>query len=151
LIPSTLITVTEASDVLIGDQGYLPDLFFTMINAIIGMMIAAVLVIILAKVFKKQDGFKQMLLLVLPIMLLAGALGAFIFGMSTLSEISVGTFMGNGPLDVSVGGQEQFQQIPSNWGPSIGFYALMLSLLVTSIPFLDKLRKLVVRRIEKQH
>jgi hypothetical protein len=150
-IPSTLITITEASDVLIGDQGYLPDLFFTMIYGIIGMMISSIFLIIVGRILKKQKGFKQILLLILPIIFLAGALGVFVFGMSTLSEISVGTFMGNGPLDISVGGQERFQQIPSHWGPSIGFYALLISLIITFLPLINTFRKTMVNRFERQH
>ena len=147
-IPSNLITVTDAPDVLIGDQGYLPDLFFIMIDGIIGMMIAAIVLIILVYLLKKQDGDKHVLLSFVPIILLLGAIMVFIFGMSTLSMISVGTFLGSGPLDVSVSGQAQFQQIPSQWGPSIGFYVLVLSLLIYLIPFMIATKRIVVNRFE---
>jgi len=105
-----------------GDQGYLPDLFITMIQSIIGLIAISVFLMIVPYFIQYKKGKVTIIIQFFTTLFLLGFIGIFIFGMSTLSEISVGTLFGDGILDVSIVGQSEYEKIPCSWGPSIGFY-----------------------------
>ena len=139
LIPSKLITVTSSSAFITGDQGYLPDLFITMIQSIIGLIAISVFLMIIPYFIQDKKGKVTIIVQLFTTLSLLGCIGIFIFGMSTLSEISVGTLFGDGVLDFSIVGQSKYEKIPCSWGPSIGFYlsttALVLHVLILAKDF----------------
>lgn len=133
LLPAKLITVTSSSAFITGEQGYLPDLFITLIYAIISAIIVSSLLMILSFFIRNKKKKMNLLLRILTTVFLLGTIGIFIFGMSTLSEISVGTLFGEGMLNVSVSGQAEYTEIPCTWGPGFGFYLLIISTLLNGI------------------
>jgi hypothetical protein len=50
--------------------------------------------------------------------------------MSQLTELGVGSFIGNGELEISLPGLSESNILTCNWGPGFGFYLVLLSLLL---------------------
>jgi len=144
ILPAKMITLTSTSTFISGEQAYLPDLFIMMIYGIIGMILFSSLLItslfLLQRKHKKHNN-KTLLLRLISTIFLIGTISIFVVGMSTLSEITVGTFFGKGILTISTAGQTDFTSISCNWGPSSGFYLLLLSTIITSISLVIHLFK----------
>jgi hypothetical protein len=68
--------------------------------------------------------------------------------MSQITEVGVGTFIGSGDIDISFPGITENRALPSNWGPSVGFYLGLIALLILSIFMVyNKIKK----RIQKNN
>jgi branched-subunit amino acid ABC-type transport system permease component len=66
---------------------------------------------------------------------------AFVFGMSKITEISLGSLIGQGTLEVILPNSETIQ-MTADWGLGIGFYlCIFSSLILTATGFIDFLRK----------
>jgi len=59
-----------------------------------------------------------------------GSLLIFILGMSILSGIGMGSFIGDGNVDVSIPGEGAFSSIFCSWGASLGFYLYIVDTIV---------------------
>lgn len=60
-----------------------------------------------------------------------GSLLIFIIGMSILSGIGMGSFIGDGNVDVSIPGEGAFSSIFCSWGgASLGFYLYIVDTIV---------------------
>ena len=148
LLPAKLITVTSSSTFITGEQGYLPDLFITMSYAIIGAIVVSALLMIVSFFIQHKKKKMNLLLQISTTVFLLGTIGIFIFGMSTLSEISVGTLFGEGILNVSVSGQAEYTEIPCMWGPGFGFYLLIFSTILNSSILL---KGLIKKKVENKN
>jgi hypothetical protein len=47
-----------------------------------------------------------------------------------LTEVGVGSFMGDGSIDTSLPGISESKVLPCNWGPGVGFYLGLISLII---------------------
>jgi len=83
---------------------------------------------LVVKRFIKKRWF--MMLLGGVLVLLIGALVLFSLAMSAFTEVGVGSFLGNGTVDVSVQGKDSVVPVMCQWGPGIGFWLYLLSLMV---------------------
>jgi hypothetical protein len=140
LIPLNLVSTTTTPQVIGGDLTFLPEVFTTImmiipiIAVIVGLLAVAVLVV--KKINKK--GW-QILLMAMALVLLLGSLVLFIVAMSAFAEVGVGSFMGNGTIDISIQGLEVVVSVLCQWGPGIGFWLyviaglLLLSTLITHL------------------
>jgi hypothetical protein len=63
-------------------------------------------------------------------LLLTGSLFVFYLAMSEMTKVGVGSFIGCGRLDVSIVGEGLWEVVYCNWGPSIGFYLLLLAVVM---------------------
>ena len=59
----------------------------------------------------------------------------FIYTMSQLTEVGVGSFMGSGSLETTLPGIAESEILPCTWGPGIGFYLAIIAavLLVVNL------------------
>ena len=58
----------------------------------------------------------------LGIVMLIATISVFFYAMSQLTEVSVGSFMGNGDLEITLPGVAESKILPCSWGPGVGFY-----------------------------
>ena len=72
-------------------------------------------------------------MLILALISIVLSLVIFTYVMSEYSKISVGNFIGNGIIEISLPGQDNFVEVLSNWGQGIGYNIMLLSLLVNLI------------------
>jgi hypothetical protein len=65
--------------------------------------------------------------------MLIGSIIIFIASMSSISEVGLGDFIGEGQLELNLSNEKNSVPVYSNWGPSNGFYIYLLSILVIII------------------
>jgi len=130
LIPGELISYVSSTDVITGSQAYLPEIFDTMILGLLALIIVASIMLIMDLFIQKKLGKFAIIIQLLVIVLFIAIIGVFTFGMTSLSEVSVGTFIGSGELDVSIPGQNEHVGMLSTWGPSIGYYSIIIAMIV---------------------
>ena len=54
----------------------------------------------------------------------------FIGAMSAFTEVAIGSFIGDGTLDITVQGQDVVMPVSCHWGPGIGFWLYVVSALI---------------------
>ena len=69
------------------------------------------------------------ILIILSILFLILCVGLFYYAMSQVTEIGVGSFIGNGDVSTTLPGETEGILINSSWGPGLGFYLAVLSLI----------------------
>ncbi len=84
-----------------------------------------------------------MILSLLSIVILVVSLIVFFYAFSQLTQVGVGSFMGSGDLDVTLPGEVEQNTLSCSWGPGIGFYLLIPSLILLILT-------LFIKRIEKR-
>ncbi len=146
LIPSKIVTVTEASEGIGGEVSMVPE-EVTMVLNLVSMLVVASIIIVLVTIFT-QNRFKKtnILLSIVGVVLIFVAVFVFHFGISQLAEVSVGEFMGSGDLDVSIPGSGTVS-VDSSWGPGLGFILGALSLvLLVFVSVFDKLKNFYLKK-----
>lgn len=134
LIPLNLVSLTTAPQVIIGDLSFFPEIFTTIMMIIPVLTIIASLLAVSILVFKKiQKKQRQLLLLVGALGLLFCSLILFIGAMSAFTEVGIGSFIGNGTIDVSIQGQEELVPIECQWGPGVGFWVYLVSGMIVIV------------------
>jgi hypothetical protein len=144
ILPANLITFTENSMIIYGEQAYLPDLFITVLNLI---FIAALVscIILSSSIFLKKIGKNKIyfISMIITIVLLIGLLVLYSISMQTYNEIGVGSFIGQGTLDVNIPGGNSYS-VNSQWGPGTGFYLIIFAIIwITITIILDKNKEIL--------
>ncbi len=146
MTPAKMITITSNDNVTIGEpylvgDGFSAEVellfttvvvsFISVIELLTAIMIVGIICIIsnliLTNFSRRRLSFVVFLL---AIILFIGTIAAFSYAMSELTNESIGSFIGEGDLVVSIPGEESYDTVFCSWGPNIGFYLLLLSLVV---------------------
>ncbi len=144
LVPSAIVTMTSTADLIGGEISEIPE-ELTMVLQLLSLLIIVTciclpLTIILHKRFQKLS---TIILSVAGILVLIVVL-LFFVAMSQVTEVGVGSFIGNGDLEISLPGTGGNVEIMCNWGPGIGFYlgvvALFIILFVPGYKIVNKLK-----------
>ncbi|MCJ7571101.1 MAG: hypothetical protein MUO82_04395, partial [Candidatus Thermoplasmatota archaeon] len=139
LLPTNLITISENSMIIYGEQAYLPEIF-TYVLTIIPIIAIAASIILLSSIILKKMGKNKIYLIsmIFAIFLFAGSLVIYSIGMQTYNEIGIGSFIGQGDLDVSTPGGNSYL-VNSQWGPGVGFYLIIFVIIwIILTTFIDK-------------
>lgn len=143
LIPPTMVTMTSSSTATDAELAVVPELF-TQVMGLIPVLIAiGCLLIFMSMPLKKLNKKKiSNLLLFLAVALMITGIAIFSFGMSELAKAGLGSFQGKENLSISIPGTMDYTTVPCSWGPSIGFYLCIVSIVaVLTVGILDILRK----------
>ena len=143
LTPLELVTTTVTPDVISGELASLPELFVDVVS-LIPILTAIGCLLILSSIFFKRYNKKRLyfLSLIFAIIALIGSVLIFSVGMSELAGVGVGGFIGDGNLDVTIPGEETFATIFCSWGPSVGFYLYVISVVILVIIIVFNIRKM---------
>ena len=134
LIPLEFVTVTTTFDIISGELASLPDIFREYVGLIPIFSVLGCLSILASMFFKAFNNRRFYILsLIFASLLFVISILIFFIGMSILAEVGVGDFMGKGILDVSVPGEDVIPSISCSWGPSLGFYLYVISIVVLFI------------------
>jgi len=141
LIPARLVTTGEGPGVMNGEVASLPSLFTSLLYLVAilggagGVGMAAVLYLRRTWPYLPTLGA------------LAGAVGAFTYGMGTAAEIITGSLWGSGTIDLSVPGSTT-AAVHCSWSPGVGYHLALVSLLLVAGAFLWHLNlpKILKRR-----
>jgi hypothetical protein len=143
LMPFNLVSTTTAPQVIAGELSFVPEVFITImmiipiIAVIVGLLVISVLVL---KRIKNKKW--QTFIMVGALVLLLGSLVLFIMAMSAFAEVGVGSFIGQGTIDISVQGQDVVVPVLCQWGPGLGFWLYVAAgLLLLSTIILQLYRK----------
>jgi len=131
LVPLELVSTTTTSQVITGELAFFPEIFISVMTAILiltGIIIfLGISTLMLNRMNKKQW---QNILLIGALILLLCSLVLFIGTMSAFTEVGVGSFIGQGTLDVSVQGEDVVVPVLCQWGPGGGFWLYVSSSLI---------------------
>ena len=133
LIPLDLVTTTKTSQFIGGELAFFPDLFVDVMTILPVLAVISCSLIILSLVFKKIDKKKwHFFCLVCALFILMSSITLFSIAMSEFTEVGVGSFSGQGIIDVSIQAEDLVTSIFCEWGPGIGFWLCALSVLILS-------------------
>ena len=136
LIPQQLVTATSSADALGGEISQVPE-EITMVLEILTILLIISSLLIFITVFTKNRFSKTTVIIsILSIILLIVTISIFFYAMSQLTEVGVGSFIGNGNVETTIPGVAESKILPCSWGPNIGFYLgiiAIVTLVISSI------------------
>ena len=151
VLPPSLITLTESDEVIAGTAGldFLPDQLMQLLYFFSIGIAGTLLLLITTMLFgqKISSRFCKILMIAGMSVLILIAI-VFIGGVSTLAKLGVGSFLGQGYYDVTIPGESPSVSINALWGPGIGFYLCLISIIVLLLSYILQYTKLM-KRIKK--
>jgi len=129
LVPSSIVTMSSEGNLMGGEISEIPE-ELTMVLQLLSLLIigASICLPLTILLEKKSQKISTIVLLVGGILVMIVVL-LFFVAMSQVTEVGVGSFMGNGNLEISLPGTAGNAEIMCNWGPGIGFYLGVVALL----------------------
>jgi hypothetical protein len=132
------MTLTKSSNATGGEISAVPQ-EVTMVLGLLSLMVVIASVILAVSLVTNIKFRKTTLLLSLTsIVVLLLTLIVFYYAFSQVTQVGVGSFTGSGTLDVSLPGGSGQLKVPCTWGPGVGFYLLILSLILVVLTFFGK-------------
>jgi hypothetical protein len=133
LVPSNIVTLSSSSEVLGGDVSQVPP-EVTMVLSLLSILLAASCLIIFITIFTKNKLTKTTKFLsILSIVILIVTLSIFFYAMSQIAEVGVGSFIGSSDLETSLPGIAESKILPCNWGPGVGFYLGLITVIILAV------------------
>jgi hypothetical protein len=146
VLPPSLITLTESDEVIAGTAGldFLPDQLMQLLYFFsIGIACTILLLITMMLIGQKFSTRLRKIIMIVGMSVLILIAIVFIGGVSTLAKLGVGSFLGNGNYDVTIPGEYSFVSINALWGPGIGFYLCLISIIVLLLSYILQYTKLI--------
>ncbi len=152
LIPSELITITSGPNTIAGELASLPELV-VLVMTLVGLSIAVgcifLILHLLVKSYKKR--IYSTLLITFSGLSFMGSLTIFSYAMAELAKIGVGGFFGEGDVDISLYVEGARTSIMCNWGPDIGFYLCLASIIILLSIFILDIKKIYIKISKNIH
>ena len=144
LMPTKMVTITSNDNATVGELTPLDEnlkkeiniLFITVaveflfVMDLLPMLMFIGFIFIIASIILKRYSKNRLSLVVFffAILTFIGSIVVFSYSMSELANQTVGSFIGEGNIDVIIPGEEMYEKVSSSWGPGTGFYLLMCSI-----------------------
>jgi len=142
LIPQKLVTVTSSGDAFGGEISQVPEDVTMVLELLTILLIISSLLIFISVFTKNRFSKTTVIISVLSIILLIVTISIFYYAMSQLTEVGVGSFIGNGNIETTIPGVAESKVLPCSWGPNIGFYLGIITIVTLMInPIYHKIRK----------
>jgi len=130
MFPLNLISTTQTSEVIAGEFAFFPEIFTTVMMIIVALTILSSLLVAISLIMHRYGKQRwQSILLLGALILLVSSLVVFIGAMSAFTEVGVGSFIGQGTLDISIQGEEGVVPVGCQWGPGVGFWLYVIASL----------------------
>jgi hypothetical protein len=158
LMPTKMVIITSNDNVTAGRlmplDGNLKkefDLLFTTVVIefefvidLLPMTIVVAIIFIISSLIITMYYKRSLPLVVLlsAIIFLAGSIVMFSLAMSELTNFTVGSFIGDGNLNIGIPGEKLSETIFCSWGPNIGFYLILGSIIILLFTFYLNLKKI---------
>ncbi len=143
-LPVELVTITTSPGIIGGELAYLPDIFVYAIFLITVLTAIGCFLTLGSIIIKKFNIKLSHLSIVLALILFIGSILIFSYAMSQLAEVGIGSFMGEGDIDIKIPGEDTVSTILCSWGPTPGFFLFSLSIISLLITFGIIMRKKVL-------
>ncbi len=149
-LPVNMVTITSNGSLNAGEIVSLDERFISAINivtVIIGFSVLSIIATLIADRYKKRK--TSLLIFVILLIGLMVSIVLSFYAMSELATATVGGIAGSENLEVNIIGEDMYVKVPCSWGPSIGFYLLLISVIFLVVTFVLNLRKILSYRIKK--
>jgi hypothetical protein len=131
LIPLDLVTTTKTSQFIGGELAFFPDLFVEAMTILPVLAAMSCVLIFMSLFFKRVDKKKwHFFSLICALSFLMCSLILFSIAMSEFTKVGVGSFSGQGIIDISAQVEDGGTSVFCEWGPGIGFWLYGLSVLI---------------------
>jgi hypothetical protein len=131
LVPLDLVTTTKTSQFIGGELAFFPDIFVNVMTILPVLTTICCFLVLLSLVFKRVEKKKSYLFcLACSFFILIFSLVLFYIAMSAFTDVGVGSFLGQGIIDVSVQAEGTATSVLCQWSPGIGFWLYGLAVLV---------------------
>ncbi|MCD6107951.1 MAG: carboxypeptidase regulatory-like domain-containing protein [Thermoplasmata archaeon] len=144
LTPISLTTILNGPGLIAGEisSQYLTDTFTTVMLAILIFIIISCLLsafsILLEKIEKTT---LSKVILLAGVIFLVLSLALFYYTFSTMAKMGIGSFLGEGNIEMSIPGEKAASIMYCEWGPSTGFNICLLSVFILMLSFfLDEIK-----------
>jgi len=138
LIPSNIVTFTSSSQVSGGEISVVPEEVTTALSVLAILLIISFLMIGFSTIVKGRFRKITIMSSALSILFLIATITIFIYVMIQITQVSVGSFIGNGELEITIPGLAENKILQCSWGPNIGFYLVILAIICLITTFLHK-------------
>ncbi len=146
LLPTNLVTITSNSEYSSGQVSSIPDILLSALNIVITLVVSGCTFLFLYILFEKRLKKKlNLILFSLGFSSFFSSILLFSYSISEFANVAVGSFIGRGTLDIQLPLENNYEIINCSWGPNIGFYLLILAVLLLSLILVIKLKKRFVK------
>jgi len=143
-MPTKMVTIYSGENVSAGEILSLDKTFTFVIDLIPILIVIGFLLIVISMILNKfnKKGL-SLIVFVLALIIFVGSIVTFSIAVSEFTNTTVGSFYGNGDLDIAIPGEKMYVTMSCSWSPSIGFYLLFISFVVLIVNFLLYLKKII--------
>jgi hypothetical protein len=147
LIPARLVTITSSSDVIAGELTSLDETILSGLNSVFLLAVVGCILVPISLFFRwwNKNSYSSAFLLIGAATFIC-SLAVFFYRISDVVSIGLGSSFGNGNLNINVPGEEMYVQIFCSWGPSIGFYLCLVSVVIIFSILILYIRKYYCRK-----
>ncbi|MDH7507615.1 MAG: hypothetical protein QHH15_07540, partial [Candidatus Thermoplasmatota archaeon] len=123
LMPVKMVTIFSSENVTAGETALLNETFTFVIYLLPIIIVTGFLGIVISMILNKYDKKRlSVIVFILTLIIFIGTLMVFYFAMSEFTSSTVGSFYGQGDLEISIPGEKMFVTMLCTWRPGIGFY-----------------------------
>jgi hypothetical protein len=147
LIPARLVTITSSSDVIAGELTSLDETILSGLNSVFLLAVVGCILVSISLFFRwwNKNSYSSAFLLIGATTYIC-SLAVFFYRISDVVSIGLGSSFGNGNLNINVPGEEMYVQIFCSWGPGIGFYLCLVSVVIIFSILILYIRKYYCRK-----
>jgi uncharacterized protein (TIRG00374 family) len=143
LLPTELVTITSSSNVVAGELASLPELLVNVMFLIPIILTIGCVLIGINMILNQYNKRRYLTIsLFLGFLMFIGSLFVVFYALSELTNVGVGSFIGEGNVDVSIPGEGIRTALFSSWGPGFGFYLCCIAVTLILLAFIFRIRKI---------
>jgi len=144
IVPLRLVSMIQTKGVIAGEVAFLPDEFLIAMTLVpLFCFLSCILLLAIGLIPRINKWRWHQVLLLGVTMMLLGSLLVFTVGMSALTGVGVGSFIGEGVLEVDIPGVDSVSALNQQWWPTLGFYLVLLAAINLFVPIgFDMYRRL---------
>jgi hypothetical protein len=142
VIPSEMTTITTNSNFTAGEVANLDEAVISVFNLLPLLLFVGIICLLLPIILKRYINKKlSFLFLIFALIIFIGIIASFSYATSEMANVTVGSFIGSGNLDISIPGEDYYMILMCNWGPGFSFYLFLGSIILLLIVILLKIKK----------
>lgn len=148
LMPTKMVSITSNTNVTAGEISSLKEDFTQIADAVLPPVIFATIIYIFISMILDKYNIKRLSLVVLltGIIFYIGVIGMYLSEMSKLANTTVGSLMGGGDLEIMITGEKVYEALSCNWGPSIGFYLMLIVTIILIFSLVLYIKKTFLKK-----
>jgi len=144
LLPTELVTITETQSIIAGELASIPEIIDIIGLLILVSTIVGIAFLIITMIIKNKNSCRYLISLTLTFLAFFVSTGIFLTTINELSAVTVGSFFGNGTLDINIPGEANDIALSSSWGLGLGFYLYLIGTIIIGIILLQHVRKMKI-------